>query len=65
MRGKGIPRLRGSGRGDEHVKVKVLTPQKLNDKQKEALRKFGELCGENVNPEQKSFADKLKDLFKN
>ena len=65
VRGKGIPRLRGSGRGDEHVKVKVLTPQKLNDKQKEALRKFGELCGENVNPEQKSFADKLKDLFKN
>jgi len=46
------------------VVIKVLTPQKLNDKQKQALREFGKLCGDNVDPEQKSFMDKVKDLFK-
>lgn len=63
VREKGIPFLRGNGRGDELVVAKVLTPQNLSDKQKELLRQFGELSGENVNPEQKSFWDSLKDLF--
>ncbi len=64
LKGKGIPYLRGKGRGDQHVRVKVLTPQRLTSEQKELLRKFGELSGENVNPEQKSFKDLLKNLFK-
>ena len=64
MRGKGIPILRGEGRGDEYVKIKVLTPQKLSPRQKKLLRDF-EDDGSNYknNPEQKSFFDKLKDLF--
>ena len=64
MRGKGIPHLRGSGRGDQHVRIKVLTPQRLTAKQKEALKAFGDLCGESVNPEQKTFTDTLKKFFK-
>ncbi len=64
LKGKGIPFLRGKGRGDQHVKVKVLTPQKLTSEQKELLKKFAELGGENVNPEQKSFTDLLKKIFK-
>ncbi len=64
MRGKGIPHLRGTGRGDQHVRVKVLTPQKLTSKQKDALKAFGDLCGESVNPEQKTFKDTLKSFFK-
>lgn len=63
MREKGIPRLRGHGRGDQHVKVKVLTPQKLTDKQKDLLQEFATSCGDNVNPEQKSFFKKVKDVF--
>lgn len=59
LKSKGIPYLRGQGRGDQHVKVKVLTPQKLNDKQKEMLKAFGEASGENVNPEQKSWFKKF------
>lgn len=34
LKGKGIPFLRGAGRGDQHVRIKVLTPQKLTDRQK-------------------------------
>ncbi len=65
MKGRGIPYLRGQGRrGDQHVRVKVLTPQKLNDRQKELLREFAKEGGSNVNPEQRSFFKKLEDLFK-
>ncbi|MBQ7515735.1 MAG: molecular chaperone DnaJ [Schwartzia sp.] len=64
LKGRGIPFLRGKGRGDQHVRVKVLTPQKLSSRQKELLKEFGELSGENVNPEQKSFMDTVRNLFK-
>lgn len=59
LKNKGIPYLRGQGRGDQHVKVKVLTPQKLSEKQKDMLRAFAESSGENVNPEQKSWFKKF------
>ena len=63
VKGKGIPNLRGAGRGDEHVRVKVTTPQKLSARQKELLKEFAALSGDAVNPEQKSFTEKFKDLF--
>ena len=63
VKGKGIPNLRSSGRGDEHVRIKVTTPQKLSSRQKELLKEFAELSGDAVNPEQKSFTEKFKDLF--
>lgn len=37
LKGKGAPRLRGGSQGDQHVTVKIVTPTKLNDAQKEAL----------------------------
>ena len=53
LRGKGIPNLRGGGRGDQFVTVNVVTPTDLSEEQKELLRKFGELSGEK--PEKKGF----------
>ena len=38
LRGRGITKLRGYGRGDQHVKVKVVTPTKLTEEQKRILR---------------------------
>ena len=64
LRGKRVPHLRDSSRGDEHIVIKVLTPQNLNQRQKELLQEFGEISGDKVNPEQKSFGDILKNLFK-
>ena len=46
LRGKGIPFLRGGGRGDQFVTVKVVTPKNLNAEQKELLRKLGESFGD-------------------
>lgn len=64
LKGKGIPFLRSSGRGDQHVRIKVLTPQKLTDKQKELLREFAGIKNDKANPEQESFFKTLKNLFK-
>ena len=63
LREKGIPHVRGTGKGDEFVHVKVVTPQKLSDRQKEIMQEFAELSGEKVNPEQTGFFKKLKKLF--
>ena len=42
MRGLGVPRLRGSGRGDLHVIVNVVVPQKLSKRERELLAQLGE-----------------------
>lgn len=59
LKNRGIPYLRGQGRGDQHVKIKVLTPQKLNEHQKQMLREFAQATGESVNPEQKKWYQKI------
>ncbi len=40
LRGKGVPHVRGSGRGDHYVRLKVLVPTKLSGRQKELLQQF-------------------------
>ena len=47
LRGKGIPNVRGRGIGDQHIIVKVITPTKLTEKQKQLLREFAEISGTN------------------
>ena len=61
MKNKGIPYLRGNGRGDQYVKVEVEVPKKLNEKQKELLRQFAEISGEELYEQRKGFYDKMKD----
>jgi len=63
LRGKGAPRLRGSGMGDQHVTVRVVTPKHLTDKQREAMQIFGKEAGTHVESEG-NFFDKVKDAFK-
>ena len=46
LRGKGIPELRGRGRGDQYVTVQVKVPTSLNNQQREALQAFAETMGE-------------------
>ncbi len=63
LKGHGMPRLRGSGRGDLHVKVKVNVPKRLSQRQKELLEEFAYLNGEEVGVESKGFFDRMKDAF--
>ncbi|MDR3289235.1 MAG: molecular chaperone DnaJ [Peptococcaceae bacterium] len=61
VRNKGVPHRRGSGRGDLHVQVVVTTPTKLNEKQKQLLREFGESISEQQQMGSKTFFEKIKD----
>jgi len=63
LKGKGIPHLHGNGRGDQHVRVVVETPQNLTGKQRELLEQFASASGHEINPQAKSFFDKVKQLF--
>ncbi|MEW5899654.1 MAG: molecular chaperone DnaJ [Bacillota bacterium] len=63
LRGKGIPDLNGYGRGDQYVRVKVVTPTRLTERQKQLLREFAILSGENPGGESKGFFEKVKDAF--
>ncbi|OQY35167.1 MAG: molecular chaperone DnaJ [Spirochaetaceae bacterium 4572_59] len=59
IRNEGVPVLHGSGRkGDMYVKLQIVTPKKLNSKQKELLKQFGENYGLDAEPD----PIRLKDL---
>lgn len=42
MKGFGMPRFKGSGKGNEYVKINVTVPRKLTEKQQELVRKLSE-----------------------
>jgi len=63
MKGKGVKDVQGYHQGDQHVRVTVETPAHLTGHQKELLKEFAVLGGEDVNPLTKGFFDKMKELF--
>lgn len=40
LRGKGVPHVRGSGKGDQYVKVQLKVPTHLNHRQRELLQEL-------------------------
>ena len=42
MKGYGMPRMDGDGRGDAYVQISVAVPTKLNKKQKALLKEMEE-----------------------
>ena len=42
VRGKGLPRYGGWGKGDQYIRVNVEVPRSLTGQQKELLKKFGD-----------------------
>lgn len=65
VKGKGVPAVRGNFQGDQHVRVKVVTPKKLNDKQKQLLKDFAEISGDQIPEEQQEgFFDRVKKAFR-
>jgi molecular chaperone DnaJ len=63
LKGKGIPRRAGIGRGDQHVAIGIEVPTQLTAKQRELLTQLAKELGEDVSPVEKSFMDKLRELF--
>ncbi len=67
--GRGVPLLRGTGRGDIIVQIIVETPERLDPRQEELLRELAALRGEespdgHVRPETpKSMFNRLREAF--
>ena len=65
VKGKGMPSLRSRERGDLIVELFVETPTKLTARQKELLREFEGLCGDQQHPESANFLGKAKRFCEN
>lgn len=74
IKDRGIPSMRGVGRGDHKVRVRVMVPVGLNDEQREALDAFDETLTEenykdigkkSTDNKEKGFFGKMKDAFMN
>ena len=63
VRGKGVPRLGGRGRGDLIVQIAVEVPTKLGNDERELLEKLAELRGEDTGGA-KGILDRIKDAFR-
>jgi molecular chaperone DnaJ len=62
LRGKGMPRLRGKGRGDLIVHLSVEVPRDLTERQRTLLQALAKEMDVSVK-ENESFLDKLKSFF--
>ncbi len=65
VKGKGMPILRSSKRGDLYVQVMVETPRNLTKKQREMLEEFAKTEKEATHPESSGFFAKMKEFFEN
>jgi len=64
LKGKGVPNVRGFGKGDQLVKIKVEIPRRLNTKQKKLLRDFALASGLDISASQdKGFIHRFKDTL--
>jgi molecular chaperone DnaJ len=62
LRGKGMPVVRSTQRGDMYIEINVETPTNLTAKQKELLKEF-EKAGSKTSPEAEGFFTKVKEMF--
>src|SRR5947209_7428854 len=63
LRGRGVPSLRGRGRGDLIVPVEVIVPEKLSAEEAQLIRRLAELRGEDVAPREEGFFSRIKSAF--
>ena len=63
LRGRGVPALRGRGRGDLIVRVEVVVPEKLSGEEAQLVRRLAELRGEDVAPREEGFFSRIKSAF--
>jgi molecular chaperone DnaJ len=64
IKGKGIQHKIRGGRGDQLIEVQVEVPTQLSPRAKELIQELGHVLGEDVQPQQKTFGEKLKSLFR-
>jgi molecular chaperone DnaJ len=63
MKGKGVPRLRSNGRGDQQVVINVEIPSHLTPEQRKLFEQLGKTLGHEAKPQERGFLDWLKDTL--
>ncbi len=65
MRGRGVPHLRGSGRGDQLVRIHIQVPTSLNDEQRRLMAELARSFGDELPTahEDKGFLGRIKDAL--
>jgi molecular chaperone DnaJ len=63
LRGRGIPHVRGRGRGDLRVNVVVEVPDDVDEEQESLLRRLAELRGEAVAEPDQGLFSRIKSAF--
>jgi molecular chaperone DnaJ len=63
VRGRGMPSLRSRERGDLVVELFIETPSKLTPRQRELMREFAGLCGDQQHPKSANFLGKAKTFW--
>ncbi len=63
VRGRGVPHVRGRGRGDLNVHLVVDTPTELTKAQEELLRQLAAERGEKVDPPNEGLRSRLRSAF--
>ncbi|MFV0256175.1 molecular chaperone DnaJ [Candidatus Liberibacter solanacearum] len=63
LKGKGMPIVNSTRKGDLYVQLQVETPQKLNKRQRELLKEFEQISSKDNNPQSTGFFVRMKDFF--
>lgn len=63
MRGRGVPHLQRSGRGDQFIVVNVAIPTSLSSEQKKLFKELSKMLEGSSTSQKKSFLDNLSDFF--
>jgi molecular chaperone DnaJ len=63
LRGRGVPKLQGRGRGDLRVELVVEVPTKLDDEEEALLRQYADKRGEPVSPPEKGLFSRIRSAF--
>jgi molecular chaperone DnaJ len=64
LRDKGMPHLRGGGRGNELVRVRVITPTSITKEQRRLFEQLGSSLGSAELHEDKGIFGRIRDEFK-
>lgn len=63
VKGKGVPFLRSSGRGDQLVIINVEVPTRMTAEQRQIFEQLAHTLGSEVRPQERSFLDKIKEVL--
>ncbi|NLT35771.1 MAG: molecular chaperone DnaJ [Gaiellales bacterium] len=64
LRSRGVPHLRGAGRGAQKILINVVVPRDLTEQQRQLLEAFNAACGqEHYNQKPEGFFQKFKQIF--